>query len=236
MMQDFVLMLLAAFSVGIVGSFHCVGMCGPIALALPIHRYSSFQKFIAVAFYNVGRASTYFGLGLVFGLLGQSFSLFKIQQYTSIVAGVFILYVLIFSTMGFLQTSWFSQVSLRIKNQLGALLKAEKTPFTFFPIGIVNGFLPCGLVYVAIAGAVSTNDVLWSGSYMFAFGLGTMPIMALTMIFGKYISDSLRSKINRITPYLIGLMAILLIVRGLNLGIPYLSPKHEAGHTSCCHR
>ncbi|MBP7478286.1 MAG: sulfite exporter TauE/SafE family protein, partial [Chitinophagales bacterium] len=91
-------------------------------------------------------------------------------------------------------------------------------------------------VYVAIAGAVSTNDVLWSSSYMFAFGLGTMPIMALTMIFGKYISDSLRSKINRITPYLIGLMAILLIVRGLNLGIPYLSPKHEAGHTSCCHR
>jgi len=236
MMPDFVLMFLAAFSVGIVGSFHCVGMCGPIALALPIHRYSSLQKSIAVLLYNLGRALTYFSLGIIFGILGQSFSLFKVQQYTSIFAGVFILYVLIFSNTGFAQSSWFSKLSLRIKNKLGTLLKAEKTPYTFLPIGIVNGFLPCGLVYVAIAGAVSTNNIVWSAWYMFAFGLGTMPIMALTMIFGKYISDSLRLKINQITPYLIGLMAILLIVRGLNLGIPYLSPKHEAGHMSCCHR
>jgi hypothetical protein len=70
---------------------------------------------------------------------------------------------------------------------------------------------------------------------MVAFGLGTIPIMALTMIFGRFISYNFRNNLNKITPYLIMCVAVLLIIRGLNLGIPFLSPSHDLNHVSSCH-
>ena len=211
-------------------------MCGPLALSLPIHQLTIFNKSMAIGLYNLGRSFSYASMGIVFGLLGMSFSLFKLQQWLSIGAGSVILLFLIMNYLGSYRVNIFSQLSHQVKSKLSDYLQTDKTPSTYFSIGIVNGFLPCGLVYVAIVTAIATGTILKSSLTMFAFGIGTIPIMALTMIFGKFVSINLRNKLNKMTPYLIMCVAILLILRGLNLGIPFISPLLENDKMNCCHR
>ncbi|MEI6311919.1 MAG: sulfite exporter TauE/SafE family protein [Bacteroidota bacterium] len=235
MIQELFLVIISGFSIGIIGSFHCIGMCGPIALSLPVNQYTTTKKTLSILLYNLGRATTYAILGVIFGILGQSFELFKLQQYTSIFAGFFILWIVLFSSKKALQIPYISSFSIKIKTSLANVLRSEKTSFSYFTIGLLNGFLPCGLVYVAIAAAVATGFIYKSAWLMFAFGLGTMPLMIITMSFGKYISSNIKNRINSISPYLIILVAVLLILRGLNLGIPYVSPKEVGTHKTCCH-
>ena len=235
-MDEVLLVLITGFTIGVFGSFHCVGMCGPLALSLPIHQLTIFNKSMAIGLYNLGRSFSYASMGIVFGLLGMSFSLFKLQQWLSIGAGSVILLFLIMNYLGSYRVNIFSQLSHQVKSKLSDYLQTDKTPSTYFSIGIVNGFLPCGLVYVAIVTAIATGTILKSSLTMFAFGIGTIPIMALTMIFGKFVSINLRNKLNKMTPYLIMCVAILLILRGLNLGIPFISPLLENDKMNCCHR
>jgi sulfite exporter TauE/SafE len=235
-MDEVLLVLITGFTIGVFGSFHCVGMCGPLALSLPIHQLTIFNKSMAIGLYNLGRSFSYASMGIVFGLLGMSFSLFKLQQWLSIGAGSVILLFLLMNYLGSYRVNIFSQLSHQVKTKLSDYLQADKTPSTYFSIGIVNGFLPCGLVYVAIVTAIATGTILKSSLTMFAFGIGTIPIMALTMIFGKFVSINLRNKLNKMTPYLIMCVAILLILRGLNLGIPFISPLLENDKMNCCHR
>lgn len=235
MLNNISLVLITGFSIGILGGFHCIGMCGPIALSLPVHQYALPKRIYSVLLYNLGRALTYALLGLFIGLLGQGFELFKIQQYASIIAGVLILTILFFSSRTSVQIPFLSPFFIKVKSQLARLLKTEKSGSSFLAIGIVNGFLPCGLVYIAIAASVAAGSAIKSALLMFAFGLGTLPLMALTMFVGKYISLNIKNKLNKLSPYLIGIVAVLLILRGLNLGIPYISPKQEGAHKTCCH-
>ena len=235
-MNEIVLTVFSGVTIGIVGGFHCVGMCGPIALSLPIHQLSQTKKTLSILFYNLGRALSYATMGLAFGIIGQSFSLFKFQRGLSILAGVFILTILLLTQVNINPRFRFSKFSSYIKNKLSRILKAEKKTMTYLLIGLLNGLLPCGLVYMALAAAIATGSVYQSGLLMFAFGLGTIPIMVATMIFGKYMSMQVRNKFFKITPYLIAGVATLLIIRGLNLGIPYLSPMHDALHHTCCHK
>lgn len=229
--------IFAGFGIGVLGSFHCVGMCGPIALALPVQGKTGFQKAIAILLYNLGRALTYASMGLVFGLLGSSFSLFGLQQWVSIIAGSAILILLISNHMSLVQKTPFGKFNVWVKDQLGTFLKKDKTPAAYLSIGFLNGFLPCGLVYVAIASSLATGSAVSGALLMFGFGLGTIPVMASLMAFGKFISLRVRSLMNQAVPYMIGVMAILLILRGLNLGIPYLSPSYNAEDEcveNCC--
>ena len=235
-MDEVLLVLITGFTIGVFGSFHCVGMCGPLALSLPIHQLTIFNKSMAIGLYNLGRSFSYASMGIVFGLLGMSFSLFKLQQWLSIGAGSVILLFLIMNYLGSYRVNIFSQLSHQVKSKLSDYLQTDKTPSTYFSIGMVNGFLPCGLVYVAIVTAIATGTILKSSLTMFAFGIGTIPIMALTMIFGKFVSINLRNKLNKMTPYLIMCVAILLILRGLNLGNPFISPLLENDKMNCCHR
>ena len=216
-MNELYLSILTGLSIGFLGSFHCIGMCGPIALALPVHRFSGVQKYVGIMLYNLGRAVTYSLLGFAFGLVGSQFRLWGLQQVISIGAGVMILWV---------------------QQGLGKLLSNAKNPTSLFPVGLLNGLLPCGLVYVAIAAALATMSSLNAMLLMFSFGIGTIPVMAGLMMFGHLISINIRQKINRSVPYFVGLMAVMLILRGMNLGIPYLSPKLEKESTevSCCHK
>lgn len=234
-MNELLVVVLAGLSIGVFGSFHCAGMCGPLALSLPINQFNERYKTGAVLLYNLGRAITYSIIGLVFGLLGTSFELFKMQQYLSIFAGVFILFLLFFSSSIFANWSPLTTYSLQVKKRLSAFLKNDKTIMSYLSIGILNGLLPCGLVYVAVAAAVASGGILHSGLLMFSFGIGTIPMMGFTMIFGKYMSGTLKNRLNKISPFLIGMVAILLILRGLNLGIPYMSPKEEGHRKTCCH-
>lgn len=232
----------SGFLVGLLGSFHCIGMCGPIALALPIHQQNTVQKILSLLTYNLGRIITYSFLGLIFGLIGKTLFIGKYQQVFSIVIGSIILLILLIPFIGkkLNQGTILSKYHRMIQQQLSSLFKKEKNILNLFIIGIFNGLLPCGLVYMAIAGSLSTGNINHAILFMLSFGLGTVPIMFSVAFFGNYISQSIRKKINKAVPFVIGCMAVLLIVRGMNLGIPYISPKFEqtvnGTTTTCCHK
>lgn len=225
------LIILSGIGIGLLGSFHCIGMCGPLALALPVQHLNRLHKTAAILNYNLGRACSYALLGLIFGTIGP---LFQFQQWLSIIAGCLILLWVFTKHFNRFSIPFIKKITTTIQSMLFHKLQAAPTARAFLGIGILNGFLPCGLVYVAAATAMATGSPLHSALMMFAFGLGTLPIMALTMASGQYISIKWRLRLNRSIPYMMSLVALLLIVRGMNLGIPYLSPKHDAGHVSCC--
>jgi sulfite exporter TauE/SafE len=220
-------MVFSAFMIGLIGSLHCIGMCGPIAVALP----SRSTSFILLLFdrisYNSGRVITYTFLGLLFGLIGQGISIAGFQQSVSIIAGVLLLF------MVFLPSSITNRVSLLkpayaftgfLKKKFGLLFKSRSVFSTFF-IGLLNGFLPCGLVYIAVAGAIASGSVIDGGVYMFIFGLGTIPMMLAVSVAGNFIGIGVRRKLNKLIPAFMIVLACLFILRGLNLGIPYISPQ-----------
>lgn len=232
-------LLIAGFTIGIVGSFHCVGMCGPIALALPVADAGKWKRLLFISLYNTGRVIAYALLGMLFGFLGNQFFIGGYQQILSISLGVLILFFLFFSKYLDTNKTFINSYTLYLKQFLGKLLRSEKQFYTYLFIGFLNGFLPCGLVYVAIAGAVATGSVLHSAMFMGAFGLGTFPVMFTVTVLGKFISLQWRNHMRKAVPVFIGAMAVLLILRGLNLGIPYISPEMKAtatGTHSCCHK
>lgn len=234
-------LIVAAISLGLLGSFHCIGMCGPIALALPVHQYSAFKKYLGIFLYNLGRVATYTFLGFVFGLLGQSFFLGGFQQILSITIGVLLLLSVIFTKFKLLNTTkelgFIYSFINSVKIQLGNLFNKKGLHFLFF-IGLLNGLLPCGLVYLGVAGAIATGHYLKGLEFMFYFGIGTVPIMYAVAFLGQFITIKYRNHIRQAMPYVVSVMAVLLIIRGLNLGIPYLSPQfeRETHKISCCEK
>ncbi len=216
-----------AFVLGITGSLHCIGMCGPIALTIPISTTSIFSKIVGAFIYNFGRVITYTFLGLIFGIIGKTFSLFGLQQALSIVVGVLILVWIfklklhqnVFSKINFIDTLLHT-----LRSKISKLFSTHSNTSLLY-IGVLNGLLPCGLVYLAIAGAVTSANIFNSMFFMAAFGLGTLPLMLAVTILGSQIKFSFRNKLKAIYPYLMGLMACILILRGLGLGVPFLSPK-----------
>lgn len=225
MLQLFVV----AFSIGMLGSFHCVGMCGPLALSLPLSNNGFFAKFSGALLYNAGRIVTYSCFGLVFGLIGKSFALFGFQQWLSIILGTLILFFIILpkKTQLFKQANGAIVFFEKLRSSLGKLFSIKNSS-SLFAIGLLNGLLPCGLVYMAVAGAVATADVLDSILFMAFFGLGTVPVMWSIAFFGNYIGVGIRQKIRKAYPYMMALMACMLILRGMGLGIPYVSPRPNA--------
>ena len=219
-------MLLSALLFGLLGSFHCIGMCGPIAFMLPVDRSNTFKKVSQIFLYHFGRIITYSLIGLLFGLLGKSFYLFNLQQQLSIFIGVLMIVIVVIPYKTFnkynLSKPLYRVIS-KVKSALGKELK-KKTPDTFLTIGFLNGFLPCGLVYMALFGAIATGDA-WQGSlYMAVFGIGTIPLMTTAIYFGNFLTGKVRRYITKAIPVIVVLMGLLFILRGLGLGIPFLSP------------
>lgn len=231
-------LVVVAFSIGMLGSFHCVGMCGPLALSLPLSNNGFFAKFSGALLYNAGRIVTYSFFGLLFGLIGKSFALFGFQQWLSIIMGVLILFFIILpkKTQLFKQANGAIVFFEKLRSYLGKLFSIKNSS-SLFAIGLLNGLLPCGLVYMAVAGAVATADVLNSVLFMAFFGLGTVPVMWSIAFLGNYIGVGIRQKIRKAYPYMMALMACMLILRGMGLGIPYISPKMDTEKhvvQSCC--
>lgn len=237
------MLLWTAFIVGLVGSAHCAGMCGPIALALPLRSDNWFTRVSGGLIYNLGRIITYMILGSVFGILGKGLHMAGFQLWASIIIGVLMISMvvipLIFRQMPSLNNV-FEGYSARMLGGFKSLFR-NGTTGSLFGIGLLNGLLPCGLVYVAVAGAINTGDVVSAMMYMALFGMGTIPVMLMVSLAGSMISIKWRIFINKLSPYVIILLGILFILRGLSLGIPYVSPKSEAltpvvekAH-KCCH-
>ena len=220
-------MLITALIFGLLGSFHCVGMCGPIAFMLPVDRNNNLKKLGQIFLYHFGRILAYSIIGLAFGLVGKSLNLFGFQQQLSIIIGVLMLLVIFIPQKTFnkynLSKPVFRIIS-KVKSALGKELK-KKTPDTFLTIGFLNGFLPCGLVYMAIFGAIASGNALQGSLYMALFGLGTIPLMTSAIYLGNFLNGQVRQRIRRAIPVFVVIMGCLFIVRGLGLGIPYISPK-----------
>lgn len=221
--------LISALILGLMGSFHCAGMCGPIAIALPLHGNTIPQKIFGGALYNIGRTVTYGIMGAIFGFLGQGVGMLGFQQKISVVMGalmiISVLFPALFKNQYRMDKSWFSFVR-KLKKSIGKMFSIRSFSSLFF-IGLLNGLLPCGLVYMAIAGAIGTGGVVEGSLYMILFGLGTIPMMLSISLAGNVMSLAVRNKINKLIPVLIVVVGILFVLRGLSLGIPYLSPPKQ---------
>ncbi len=230
-------MLWSAFVIGLVGSLHCLGMCGPIVLALP-GSASNRLRFLWERFlYNLGRAVTYAFMGAVAGVLGKGIAMAGFQQWLGIVAGGLMILSVLLPTKAarsILPTRMYDRAMASLKNRLGALL-ADSSGSSMLTIGVLNGFLPCGLVYMALAGSLIMGSVGGSALYMFIFGLGTLPVMLAASFASGLITGSLRKNINRVIPVGIFILGVLFILRGLSLGIPFLSPDMEMMKKKAAH-
>jgi len=219
--------IFTGFLIGIFGSFHCIGMCGPIALALPTESKNAFRIINERALYNVGRIVTYSAAGALFGLFGRGLALVGVQQIVSIILGIIILAAVLLPqklTNQVIALKPIAKLTNSLKKLFGRLMRSNSTS-SFFIMGLLNGLLPCGLVYVAIAGAVSIGGALNGAIFMALFGLGTFPSMFAFSILGKFLSTKLKRKFNKLVPVFAIIIALLFILRGLNLGIPFVSPK-----------
>jgi sulfite exporter TauE/SafE len=233
--------LLAALTLGFLGSFHCVGMCGPIALALPVDHSHPAKRILGTLSYNLGRILTYGAMGALFGLLGKGFVMAGYQQWLSIGLGVAILVDVLwpksFSTSTPLLQPLYKVVAI-IKQTLGGLFRKKSMESLLF-IGLLNGLLPCGLVYMGVAGAIATGSPMQGALFMMAFGLGTAPAMLGVTLLSGSITLQWRNNIRKAVPVVVSTMAFLLILRGLSLGIPYISPemsKTDCTKHTCCHK
>ena len=223
---------ITAFLTGLLGSFHCVGMCGPIALALPTIGTSIQEKVASRLIYNAGRIFTYSILGLLFGIFGLGLKLAGLQQSISIGAGILIIITVLFST----KISNKFSINFFSGSAIGKLFQ-HKTYTSLFAVGLLNGLLPCGFVYIALIASVATQDALQGTLFMIFFGLGTLPMMFSVSMIGQFLSIKIRSRINKFTPAFAIFIACIFILRGMNLGVPYLSPKISNDQTTvkeCC--
>lgn len=221
-----------AFILGLAGSLHCAGMCGPLALALPGVGASAPGYVIGRVAYNLGRVITYCLLGVVFGLLGKTLVLAGIQRWVSIALGIALIAGL-FASRKLVVWQPVALLVRRLKSAMSAVL-GRRSFGALVMLGLLNGLLPCGLVYAAGAGAIATGGILSGLAYMAVFGAGTVPMMLAISLSGELVPVALRLKLSKTIPVSIFLVGSLLILRGMSLGIPYVSPD-LSGADSCCH-
>lgn len=214
-------LFLPALLLGLAGSLHCVGMCGPLLLALPLQAKEKWAVLQQMLVYHSGRIITYVLLGIVFGLLGKGLALAGLQKVLSITAGIFMI--------GMALMAWkfeqlvtalpgFGIFTQKIKTGIGGLLRNNPKGSTF-SIGLLNGLLPCGMVYAALAGALASFGSAEGGIFMAVFGLGTLPLLLMVSLFSGSFSQTVRKKIRIAQPILLGIVGLLLLQRGLNLDL-----------------
>lgn len=221
-------MLYSAFILGLISSLHCVGMCGPIAMMLPVDHQNEAKKVTQIITYHVGRLTAYATIGLIFGLLGRGFFLAGLQQKMSIFIGLAMIAAVlipesIFSKYNFSKPVY--KVISNLKSTLGKQFK-NKSYKSLFTIGLLNGFLPCGMVYVALFGAIAMQSAGFGVLYMLLYGLGTIPLMTIVVYIHSLLKLPFRNKIQKAIPYVAVVIGVLFILRGLGLGIPYVSPSN----------
>jgi hypothetical protein len=213
-------------------------MCGPIALATPYAQAGVSNKWKYVAAYNSGRIFTYMVIGMLFGLFGKGLSIAGFQQWVSILAGVLILLFLFFPKLLYSNAFNFG-IIFKIKQlkQLFTRNLVKKTPLSAAILGMLNGILPCGMVYVAVTGAIAAANAYEGALYMGFFGIGTSISMSAVFYSAEFINETVRSKLKKVIPVFIFFIGMIFILRGLNLGIPYISPKIVNNtEMQCCHK
>lgn len=220
-------MLFTGFLLGLLGSLHCVGMCGPIALILPVSNTNTVKKALQVFLYHLGRLLSYSILGVLFGILGKGLHLAGLHQHIAIATGglmiVFVLFPKIIARLT-ISANPITRLLAKTKSQLGLYLKKDSY-YALFLIGFFNGFLPCGMVYMAVVGAIAMPNIATAILYMLLFGLGTVPLLTGVIYIKTLFSNQVRQTFQKMIPAFVVIVGILFILRGLGLGIPFISPQ-----------
>lgn len=210
---------LTALTLGLFGSLHCAGMCGPIALMLPANKSVVAKAALSKLLYNAGRAVSYMVIGVLFGILGSAIAISGYQKQLSIISGIIILLIVLFSATQKLQIK-FSGIIARWTMPLRLTMKklfTQQSPISHFSIGLINGFLPCGLVYLAAAGSVSAGSVGGSVLYMALFAMGTFPVMLLMTFSTSMLKGTWRKWYSKAAPAVTVALAVFLIYRGTQM-------------------
>ncbi|MEQ8524779.1 sulfite exporter TauE/SafE family protein [Gracilimonas sp.] len=210
--------LWTGFTLGLLGSFHCIGMCGPIALAIPGENRSTSSMFFRGLLYNFGRILTYAFIGFVFGILGLGATIAGYQNVLSIVLGILVIIFALFPHIKLpaKANALYSGLTSKITKHISKLYKSSSRFSSLF-IGLLNGFLPCGFVVTALAAALITSTTFHSAIYMALFGLGTLPVMLMMNMAPGFISPGLRSKLRPFSSYFAIIIGLLLIWRGYSM-------------------
>lgn len=222
-------LIISALGIGFASGFHCVGMCGPIALSMGLTKNQALNFHLQNLTYNFGRIVTYIFLGAILGLVGEGFQMAGVQEYLTIAAGILLIIMALFSFGGkdiATKIPFLSNLLLKIKMALSKILQKPDYKSRFFT-GILNGFLPCGMLYIALTASLAAGGSLGGAFFMFLFGLGTLPFMFAVVFAGSLMNQTFRQRILKVVPIMMIVLGGLFIVRGMGLGIPYLSPKKE---------
>jgi len=230
--------LLAIATVAFLGAFgHCVGMCGGIVIAYSSakidNKWSNFMQGVAHLTYSFGRITTYVMLGAIFGALGgvaqfsgaATATLTILAGIFMILAGLSLLGKLEFLTKmehSFSQTKWYQDVFRQVLR--------SKSLYSFYILGLLNGLLPCGLVYFFAVTAASTGSPLWGALVMFIFGLSTIPALFSLGFFTQLLNrGSLRKNMMNLASIIVILFGIYTIYRGYD----YIE-NPEKSVLNCC--
>lgn len=216
-------MIITAFMLGLMGSLHCMMMCGPIVFgASQASGRVGIGQVLHGIQYNLGRTVSYVLLGLVFSLLGTVLALVGLQQILSVLSGVILLILFLSSTnieklitQNTVTSGWYQHYTVRIT--------AMMTKFRSMPpiyVGFLNGLLPCGMVYIALVGALAAPSIWLGMSFMLFFGLGTIPLMLGLMLGSKALLKGRRIPLHKILSYGQLVVGIYLIARGVGADLP----------------
>ncbi|HCA09084.1 MULTISPECIES: sulfite exporter TauE/SafE family protein [Chryseobacterium] len=223
-------LILSAIALGFASGFHCIGMCGPIALSMGLTKKQATNFYLQNLTYQFGRIFTYSLLGAILGIIGEGFEMAGFQQYLTIGAGILLIIMALFSFGGkdfASKIPFLSKFLYSVKLNLGKLL--QKADYrSRFSTGVLNGFLPCGMVYMALTASLASGGIWQGASYMALFGLGTLPFMFAVVLAGNLMNQAFRVKVLKAVPVIMIILGGLFILRGLELGIPYISPRAEA--------
>lgn len=228
-------MIYSAFILGLAGSVHCLGMCGPLAFIIQSKNKAILQRTLL---YNIGRVLTYTALGLVFGIIGRTLNIVSSQNTLFLIIGSILLVSSTFPNKlknKLFSSSLSTKYLNRLKSKIALLLASEKM-LVAFTFGILNGLIPCGLVYFALIAATAMPSIWESTLYMSFFGLGTVPMMLFSAPIGRIMKQMFGNFINFKPSFAIAFVGVLFILKGLALGIPYLSPEVDIKNGSNCHK
>lgn len=216
-----------AFLMGLLGSLHCAVMCGPLMLSLPLQKNSYFKSAVQVLLYQLGRVLIYTLLGLFVGFVGNSFTVFVNQQTLSLIIGVILVVFTALQLSGRYSKTLIA-IQFKMINPISKLMgKLFGLPFWGFFAGLLNGLIPCGMVYLALATALNNATVQGGAIFMFLFGLGTTPLMLMISLGGIYLKKYIRFNTQKLIPYFMLFIGLLFMLRSLDLGIPFLSPNNN---------
>ncbi len=215
--------LISIVTVAFLGSVgHCIGMCGGIVIAYSSAKIdgksSKLSQGVAHLTYSFGRVTTYTAMGAVFGAIGGVLSFNNIAIATlTILAGIFMVLAglsligkLNFLTKlehSFSKTAWYQKLFREII--------ASKSLLSFYMLGLLNGLLPCGLVYFFAVTAASTGSPLWGAIVMFIFGLSTIPsLFTLGFFAGIFTKSNFRKTMMSLASIIVIIYGLYTIYRG----------------------